>query len=453
MKKVLFILFIVAVVFSAAAEEPELNTVESARYQVYSEISLSHAQETAEKLEAYFDLFNSYFHFIENELPAPMKVRIFRNKEGFDTYLKQFVPEAKSSFVFLQYSDPGKSELVGYWTEGENFNRYLAHHSFLQFIKTFIPNPPLWLQKGFAVYFETISYNPEEGVAELKDNLGWVDTLKGYISEDTEEGLIPFPTLLTIDVESANANLNRFYSQSWGLVYFLLNSPVKAYNRILWDSISALQRDNSRKENETAVIRHAFEWVLKKDFDTAFKNFIRSLRTFPDIVEDGMSLYASAQYEKAEIDFIHAISLRRDHPVPYYYMGLIKYARKDYISAEYYYEMALQRGSDPGITYYALGVNAFADGRIGDAVNFLNMAQEADPLGYGERAVQLLVRIESEYPEQDVQLPENGEEQETTAETGDAAERPAAEEATPSAETSPDELAEPEKSDSATKSK
>ena len=416
MKKVLTILLIVSAVFSAVAEEPELNTVESSRYQVYSEISLSHAQETADKLDAYLDMFNSYFHFEEKDLPAKMKVRIFAEKEGFDAYLEQFVPEAKSSFVFLQYSDPEKSELVGYWSEGENFDRYLAHHSFLQFIKTYIPNPPLWLQKGFAVFFETLTYNPEEDAAELKENLGWVDTLKGYLDENSEEKLIPFSNLLSLDVESANANLNRFYSQSWGLIYFLLNSPVKAYNRILWDSISALQRENSRKENEIAVIRNAFEWVVKKDFETAFKNYILSLRTFPDIVEDGMSFYASAQYDRAEMDFINAISLRNDHPVPYYYMGLIKYARKDYISAEYYYEMAIQRGSDPGITYYALGVNSFADGRIQDAVAYLNMSHEADPLGYGERAVQLLLRIESEYPEEEITLPATAEEEEAAVE-------------------------------------
>lgn len=446
MKKVTIILLIIITAMSLSAQEPELNTAQSDRYQVYSEISLSHAQETADKLEAYFDLFNSYFHFPEQDLPATMKVRIFSDKEGFDAYLEQFVPEAKSSFVFLQYSDPEKSELVGYWSEGQDFDRYLAHHSFLQFLKTFIPNPPLWLQKGFAVYFETVTYDAEEESAELKENLGWVDTLKSYISEDTEEGLIPFPTLLSLDVESANANLNRFYSQSWGLVYFLLNSPVKAYNRILWDSISAMEADNTRKENEAAVIRKAFEWVLKRDFDTAFKNYISSLRTFPDVVEDGMSLYASAQYDRAEMDFINAISLRKDHPVPYYYMGLIKYARQDYLSAEYYYEMAIQRGSDPGITYYALGVNAFADGRISDAVKYLTMAHQADPLGYGERAVQLLLRIDSEYPEENVELPE-----------GTATEEPAADDAgdgaTPDVPETGDTAEEAEKSESTTKSK
>lgn len=436
MKKVLIILFILTVALSAAAEGPELNTAESSRYQVYSEISLSHAQETAEKLDAYFDVFNSYFHFPEQDLPAAMKVRIFAGKDGFDAYLQQFVPEAKSSFVFLQYSTPEKSELVGYWSEGDNFDRYLAHHSFLQFLKTFIPNPPLWIQKGFAVYFETLSYNPEEETARMEENLGWVDTLKAYISEETDENLIPIPTLLSLDVESANANLNRFYSQSWGLVYFMLNSPIKVYNRILWDSISALERGNNRKENEISVIRNAFEWVLKKDFETAFRNYILSLRTFPDIVEDGMSLYASAQYDRAEMDFINAISLRSDHPVPYYYMGLIKYARKDYLSAEYYYEMAIQRGSDPGITYYALGVNAFADGRIADAVEYLNTAHDADPLGYGERAVQLLLRIESEYPEEEIQLPDTGEAEEPPVE--------------PPVETP---VEEPEKSEAAGKSK
>ena len=399
MKRLIFCLvFILLSVFIFAQD---MNLIESEYYKVYSEVSVGNAAETAEKLDAYFTFFNDYFHFDSENLSYKLKVKVFEDKNSFDDYLSDIIPEKKNSFVFLQYNQPDKNELVCYYSDDTVNQKYLAHHGFIQFLKTFIPNPPLWMQKGFAIYFEECGYNTEKKVVEYKENLNWLFTLKKYIS-NTEAGyensIIPFPTLLTMNVENANSSIDIFYAQSWGLVHFLLNSTINKYNRILWDSIKTLSPENERKNNEVAVIKNAFEWVGKNEFSKDFIAYIDMIKTFPDLVQDGMDQYSKGDLSLSERTFINALSMRDNHPVPYYYLGLIYYAEQDYMMAEYYYETAIQMGGEKGITYYALGVNAYADNRFEESVDNLVYCYREDPDFYGEKAVSLMVQMEKEQP-------------------------------------------------------
>lgn len=395
------------------AQEAEMDMAESEHYVVYSELGTAQARETAERMDAFFDFYNRYFHFDQEKLDHRLQVKIFENKDNFDAYLKTIIPEEKDSFVFLQYSDPEKSELVGYWSNQEEFDTYLSHHGVIQFIKAFVPYPPLWLQKGFAVYFEKCTYSSEKKQVVYVENLSWLYSLKNYTNQ-TETGsgvkqLMPFPTLLTLDTSSANAEIDVFYAQSWGLVHFLMNSHRKEYNRVLWDSLLLIDPYFTKQENDRAVIQHAFEWVSKKDFVSDFEQYVLQLKTFPDLVQEGMELYARGEYNRAEINFIDAVSMNEEHPVPYYYLGLISYVKGDYSMAEYYYQNAVTLGAEQGITLYALGVNAFADSRYEEALDYLAQAGSADPDGYAEKSASLEARITEEMAKEE---PESGEESE-----------------------------------------
>jgi len=399
MKKI--ILSTVFILLSVFAFSQDMNLIESDYYKIYSEVSVGHAAETAEILDAYFEFYNKYFHFDQESLSYKMKVKVFRDKNSFDDYLSEIIPDRKNSFVFLQYNQPDKNELVCYYSEDSSYDKYLAHHGFMQFLKTFIPNPPLWMQKGFAVYFEESFYIPAAKSVEYKENLNWLYTLKKYINNTAEgydDSIIPFPTLLTMNVENANSSIDVFYAQSWGLVHFLLNSNDNAYNRILWDSIKTLSPANDRKDNEILIIKNAFEWVGKNEFSMDFATYIDRIKTFPDLVQDGMDYYAEGDLPLSERTFVNAISMRDDHPVPYYYLGLIYYAERDYMMAEYYYETAVQMGGEEGITFYALGVNAYADNRYEKAVEYLVDSYRNDPGFYGSKAVALMEQMEKEQP-------------------------------------------------------
>lgn len=364
-------------------------------YRVFSEVSLAHAQETADMLDAYLQLYNEYMHFDTAGLDTKLRVRIFANKTNFDSYLSSLIPQKRDSFVYLQYKDLAKSELLGFYMDDSSFQKAIVHHGYVQFLKAFVANPPLWLQKGFAVYLEKSTYDPDSQSAEYVENLVWVKTIKSVINGDSGYDLIGLEELLDIDVDAANSKIESFYAESWALVSFLADSGVKQYNRMLWDTLSNLSSDATMAENCRTVMADVFGWVTTDQFYADFQAYMDTVKTFPELVKSGMELYASNEFEAAEQSFIKAISRNDNHDIPYYYLGLINYARKDYSLAEYYYLTSQQMGGELGLTYYALGVNAYADNRFGVAKDYLRKASDADPFGYGEKTAALLQKIDS----------------------------------------------------------
>ena len=399
MKKVAFLLAALIGASSLAyAQNAGANEAVTAHYDVYASAGSGQAQLIANGMEAFFDLYNSFFHFDPSTLKSKLNVRIYANRQEFDNYLAKIVTGAHDSFVYLQYQDPQRSVLVGYDTgDLASFERDLIHHGFVQFLRSFISQPPLWLQEGCAVYFEASVYDQTKNVAVFHPNLGWIATLKkdvgAYLASNDASAIIPLDTLLTMDTDAALKKLPTFYAEAWGLVSFLANSKDPAYNRILWDGIAALQPDATASANAAAMKTHAFTWVSDTKLMSGFASFLDSVKTFPELVNDGMRAYSADDLAIAETDFTQAIALNASNSIPYYYLGLVKYGQKDFYGAEHYFRTALQMGADRGLVDYALGVNAFADNRMDDAKSYLTQAVAST--GYKDKADTLLKQIDA----------------------------------------------------------
>lgn len=395
MKK--FVTILVFLVLAAAflsAQTTGFSISESKHYKVYSEAGQAHASETALRLEALFDLYNSYFHFSTKDLTTKLQVRIFANKRGYDDYLMRIISQTREDFIYLHYRDATKSELIGYITGEDAFTMSINHQSFIQFLRAFIPNPPLWMREGFAVYFEKVDYDSEFNSVNYRENLAWLETIKNFLSQDSYAGAISGKDLLTMDVENARKKINIFYPQSWALVSFLMESSNPEYNRIMWDSISALSAEATLEQNVSSVYNRAFIWADEKKMTEDFLEYITSRKSFRDLVQDGIEFYSREMLSEAESSFQEAMELNPDHYISFYYMGLISYSRKDYALADYYYQNSLDRESDTALTYYALGVNAYAAEKFSDAKSYLEMAKSVNPAGYSEKADELLKRID-----------------------------------------------------------
>ncbi|MFP4443198.1 MAG: tetratricopeptide repeat protein [Spirochaetia bacterium] len=394
MKKILMSIMLCAC-FTVFAQERNLYQAETDHYTVFSEVSQEQASEMATRLEAYLELYNRYFHFDTENLPAKYKVRIFQNKSRYDEYLNRIISETREDFVYLHYSDLKKSELVGYHMDDSGeFYLSLNHQGFIQFIRSFIANPPLWLREGFAVFFEKSEYDEDYGKVIYKENLAWLPTLKDIIAGNSTEAPLSMEDLLSIDIEDAREKIEVFYPQAWGVISFLVYSENKDYNRLLWDAISALQDGVNRDANEANVEKASFQWVDDTILVADFMNYLDGKKTFRELVEDGVASYSRNSLKEAEQSFVKAQKLREDNFIPYYYLGLINYDMGNYSLAEYYYQTSLNLGAAEGLTYYALGVNAYADNRFDDAKNYLTKTIEADPASYSEKVNTLLARIE-----------------------------------------------------------
>jgi len=402
MKKCLLLIMLILLLGGTlmGAEQGKLAVYRAStdHYVVYSAVSKDHAKKTAEKMEAFAALFNSYFHFDIYSLESPLTIRIFSNKNDFNEYLRSIISEEKDNFVFLQYSDPSKSELVGFVQPEDQFELSLVRHGFIQFLKTFIPEPPLWLQRGFTLYFEKSTYDKDNEYAVHNENMAWLNTLKNFISDTKKNsgGELPPITLLLQPDEATASQKGPFYAVSWGLVTFLLESSNKNYNRLIWDTISNLDPWVSRAENEKAVLNEVFAWTNLYLFQSDLLSYINSLKTFPELVEAGIEQYNKGNLNKSEDLFIEAIVQNGEHYLPYYYLGLINYSKEDYSLAEYYYQSAMILGGDEALTNYALGVNAFADNRLDEAKQYLSLAKNADRTKYGSKADKILERISAQ---------------------------------------------------------
>jgi len=398
MKKVALLLAaLIGAASLACAQDTGANEAVTAHYDVYASAGPAQAKAIADGMEAFFDLYNSFFHFDLSALKSKLNVRIYANRQDFDSYLAKVVPATHDSFVYLQYQDPGRSVLVGYDMDDlASFERALIHHGFVQFLRTFIAQPPLWLQEGCAVYFEASAYDATQKVAVFRPNLGWIATLKQevgtYLASNDTSAIIPLDTLLTMDTDAALQRLPTFYAEAWGLVSFLVNSKDPVYNRVLWDGIAALQPKATASANSAEMETRAFTWVSDTQLMSAFASYLDSVKTFPELVNDGMRAYSAGDLATAQTDFAEAIALNESNSIPYYYLGLVKYGEKDFYGAEHYFQTALQMGADRGLVDYALGVNAFADNRMDDAKSYLTQATTS--AGYKDKADTLLKQID-----------------------------------------------------------
>ena len=365
-------------------------------YQVYSDVSQDHANKVLAQLEAYTPIFEDILHYDRAKLSSPLKVKIKGSAESYQAYVADYVDSPKDIFLFLQYTDPVKSELIGYDPDDGTFETKLIHHAFIQYLKAFIPNPPLWLQKGLAIYLEKSYYSSVTDTAEYAMNMEWTKTLKKYLIETPSAGKLSVGTLLSIDVDTANANIQEFYAQSWGVVHFLLNSDNKRYNRIIWDILDNLQAEYSREENQSVAMEKGFGWVTKDAFVKDYTGYVAELKTFADLVREGIALYSEKSFNDSLSVFNKAIAIDANYNVPYYYLGLLHYEMKDYPMAEYYYQESLERGSDPNLTYYAMGIAAYSESSYDRALDYLNLVVEGDPEGYGVKAQELIEKIDSE---------------------------------------------------------
>ncbi len=376
----------------AFAQGTTFSQTRSDHYAVLSEIGQESADGLAKRLEGLFGLYNSYFRFDPDTLKGPLTVRLFRDKNGFDAYLVKVVGATKNDFVYLHYPTVERSELVIYQKDGSDFSTALAHQAFVQFLKAFVPNPPLWIRDGFAIYFEKAAWNESAGKIDFGANDDWLEHVKIV---NQEGKLVGLKALFIMTSDEAAANNAVLYPQSWAFVAFCVDGSDKAYNRFVWDAITKLKREATIEENEDAIGALFDAWYTEDAASTAFVAWLDGRRTFSELVTDGVKSYGEKNYDASEESFTKALEINKENYLPYYYLGLIAYAKNDYSSADYYYKTALQLGCDVAITNYALGLNAYASNRFDEARTYLAKAKETAPDKYQAKVDEIMAKMDT----------------------------------------------------------
>lgn len=375
---------------TAPAVAAAFGETQSDHYLVLSELGQDRAVALSRQLEALFGLYDGFFRYDPASLKSKLNVREFKDKAGFDIYLNQIVGQSKDDFVYLHYPSPERSELLVFAKAEPDYSASLDHQAFVQFIKAFVANPPLWMREGVAVAFESARWDDKAGKISFPENLAWLETVKSLKDRNL---LLPLDKLLALGADEARADLDIFYPESWAFVSFLENSSNQAYNRLLWDSIAGLSKDADLDGNQAAVAKLVDTWYGNEALQQAFEAYLADRKTFPELVALGVRKYADKAWADGIAAFTAAQGMNESSYVPEYYLGLIAYAQNDFVAAEEHYRAALNLGCDPAITNYALGVNAYAENHLDDAKGFLNTAKDAAPDRYGEKVDSLIAKI------------------------------------------------------------
>ncbi|MDR0731863.1 MAG: tetratricopeptide repeat protein [Treponema sp.] len=356
-------------------------------YQILTEDPAA-GERIAKDLEGRFTIYTRLFRFNPGLLAAPLKVHLITDTAAYDDYLIERLGGKNAGALYLHYRQPDHRELVINYDAGPgaDWERFLPYQSFIQYLRSFIPNPPSWIEEGFAIYFSTLSI--EGGELAYAENLSWLERVK-------ELPIPPVQDILLLGTQDAGDSLSRedYSALSWALVSFFLNSGNEDYFRSLLECFLLLSPEADLTENSVAVARRIENWNGFENLDRDYRSYISARKTFTELMNEGRQAYGEGDFDTAEPAFAGALELRPSHYAPHYYLGLIAYGRKDWDKAERYYNDSLERGGDKALIYYAMGLNAASAEQRDRAEEFLRLAAAADPARYREKVDILLKQL------------------------------------------------------------
>jgi hypothetical protein len=380
MKRFLPLFFVIC----QAAGAQSWISMNQGNYEIHSAADRPSTAVFAAELEQRFETYNRLFHFEPTKLQSALKVRYFTDQAEYQEYIGSRIREESSAVegaIYLHYSAPERRELVVLKGAGDAM---LPYQAFIQFFRAFVPNPPSWMREGFAVYFNTLKFNADTRTLNYEENLAWLDTVKKQL---------PTVSPRTVLLADSSGVPDNFHALSWSLVSFFLTNRESSYFRILTDSFMLLKPDVSAEVNSKIVYDRLALFTSIDAFESDYKTYISSRKTFTELVEEGQKAYEAKDLASAVESFREAVILRPDSSVPFFYLGLIAYDEKEYDSAERWYVTALNLGENPGLVQYARGVNAAAAGRKADAQKFLQEAAATSPEKYKTLAEDLMARL------------------------------------------------------------
>lgn len=378
-----------------------MSTFSSGLYTFTYPETFNGIEEVSIAFTALRGMFDEVFRFDNLNLNTQCSVVILPDQAAYERYVLARIGEIRSHYVFLKYSKPELSELVLYpkTTEklvslsgyaafsGPNLNRQL----FLQYIYSHIAEPPIWIRDGFQSFFETAIWNVKTNKIEESNIYPWLETAKAAFSNPEQK--ISISSLLSAVTGTYEAS--RLYPQVWAFTTFCMSTERGDYQRFLHEIFIMLARDgrynsSSLQENTDAVKNRFIRYFSLSDVEKDFALWLSEKYTYNDLIQFGVQLYNTGEYNSAKNRLKEARAIRPQDPLVSYYLGLVYFAEKDYVEAKKWYTEAGLLGAESASVQWALALNAWAQESFAESKKYLESAKTINPAKYGERADKLL---------------------------------------------------------------
>ncbi|MDR1748429.1 MAG: hypothetical protein LBR47_05155, partial [Spirochaetaceae bacterium] len=297
----------------------------SGKYVLYYGNSTADPVDTVTMLNSYYDAFNSIFHFNDQGPGFLYIVRICDTIQEFTAYLIEKTgktPEQGGS-TFLKYNRPEKSEVI-FITGTPQAD--IARHLFVQYLYSYVKEPPAWLLGGFSLYAENFSWSKEHGFSPASKINPWLSQAKKLLASK-ETALSPQQIMNALKNDYPASAL---YPQAWLLISYFEATSHPILKRLLPECVAELRlRGNGtytsadEKQNIEIFTSYIGKWSSWEALNEDFARYAAGLHTPSEILRSGMDSYSQSRYSDAATAFTEVLELEPANNTAAYYLGLI----------------------------------------------------------------------------------------------------------------------------------
>jgi hypothetical protein len=191
---------------------------------------------------------------------------------------RDFSATGAPSFAFA-YFRASTRELVGYIPRDKGWSKKnitdalihtFFHEGFHQFLGYYVPDPPAWINEGFAEMFEAIQVRGSKLYQGKLINSGDLYRMKKYISSNQ---YTPLKKIIYASQKEYYSNVDVNYPQGWSIVHFFAFGSSK-YRKYFMQVIINLKNGMDREE----AIDDVFGKINWEKFDLAWKSYIKKVK-------------------------------------------------------------------------------------------------------------------------------------------------------------------------------
>lgn len=208
----------------AGPEWPKRFDYKTSNYHVSSDIDLDTCRKVGLALE---DALADFRSSVGSTVAAPPEARqqyrvfLFSGRAGFDAYTadaNSLIGRLPDQVAGL-YSPVLKQLLIWNLPSRDEMMRTVRHEGFHQYLDRVQPDPPVWLNEGLAVYYET----SKRVDGSLKTNLVRDDHVQALMGHP----LVPMADFVRISRKDFYGNFRQSYPQAWLVVHLLRHGTPK----------------------------------------------------------------------------------------------------------------------------------------------------------------------------------------------------------------------------------
>ncbi|MFH1231329.1 MAG: tetratricopeptide repeat protein [Planctomycetota bacterium] len=249
---------------------------ETEHFKIKTDINQDKCDVYGDQLETMRKYYAEVFDVKSNVLSGydrKKQVYIFNTEEGYQTYA-ELSTEERAEYT-LGYYHPHYQEFLVFErpTKEAHVLKVLYHEGFHMFIDSIIPTIPIWLNEGFAEYFNgsEMEYQQKKWMITKKGQP--IERLKPLQSNMDTGAVVSFEQIMNESQAEFYSEAGIRYAQAWSMVHFFLHYQDGTYKKLLMDYIKALKDGKSQLQSFEDTFKKKDLIKMQKEWTNYVKGF------------------------------------------------------------------------------------------------------------------------------------------------------------------------------------